>query len=144
MIFGSYFIYHEMFGDVWIVCLQIINYKLCPHILKSCGIIYPHLQAYLEEVDKYEFQYFIFYKTTTPYRLKEEGMFRDIWIVHVNPLKWIVPLKPKLFRYLHMFLAYLDVSNSYKFLLVFHISQDFSWHMNCVCNHPSFVDWVLK
>ena len=37
--------------------------------------IYPHLHSYLEEVDKYKFQYFIFHETTTPYILKAEGVF---------------------------------------------------------------------
>ena len=117
---------------------------MCLQILQRYGIYYPHLHAYLEEVDKYKFQYFIFHETTTPYSLKAEGMFRKIWIVPANPLEWIVPSKPHFFTYLLIhFLVCLYVSNAYKFRLVFHVSQDFSWHMNCVCHSP-FVNCVFK
>ena len=108
-------------------CVPANNHLLVvPSNPETLWYIYPHLHAYLEEVDKYKFQFFIFHETATPYSLKAEVMFRKIRIVPANPLKSIVPSKPHFFIYLSIFLVYLDVSNSYKFKLVFHVSQDFS------------------
>ena len=89
--------------------------------------IYPNLHAYLEEVDKYKFQYFKFSETATPYSLKAEVMFRKNCAR--KSFKVDCALKAPFFTYLSIFWVYLDeldVSNSYKFKLVFHVSQDFS------------------
>ena len=85
--------------------------------------IYPHLRAYLEEVDKYTFQYFIFHETATPFSLEAEVMFRKNCSCKSSNVN--CALKAPNF-YISIFLVYLDVSNSYKFRLVFHVSQDFS------------------
>ena len=104
--------------------------------------IYPYLHAYLEEVDKYKFQYFIFHETATPYSLKTEVMFRKNCACKSSKVNCAFKAT-FFFSYLSIFWAYLDVSNSYKFKLVFHVSQDFSWHMNFVCNSP-FVNCFFK
>ena len=60
-------------------CVPANNHLLVvPSNPEKLWYIYPHLHAYLEEVDKYKFQYFIFHETTTSYSLKAEGMFRKI------------------------------------------------------------------
>ena len=123
-----------MFGDIWIVCLQRIFLYLFLQILES------YLQSYLEEVDKYKSQYFIFQSRNN----NPLGCFVTYELcLQACKSSWVNYAFKALFFYIIInFLAYFDVSNSNKFQLVFHISQFFMTYK--LCPQFSLRQFVLR
>ena len=114
---------------------------MCLQILERYGIIiHIYMRIWKKWINiNFSILYFTKQQSPTVVRMR----WCSVRNVHANPLKPIVPLKHHFFNYLSIFLVYWDVSNSYKFKLVFHVSQEFTWHMNSVCN-SLFVNCFFK
>ena len=117
---------------------------MCLQILKSYGIFIHIYMRIWKKCINTNFSISYLTKQQPPTVLRRRGCFVKYELC-LQILLSELCLQSLIFlhTYLSIFLVYLDVSNAYKFRLVFHVSQDFSWHMNCVCNSP-FVNCVFK